>query len=130
MKAFHIVLGLLSLTASTAFGKVVWNRAAGACDNVLMQPQNPSCFVDLAVGIDMSTAMGSIANIATLTSDILANFLPKFNFNQTFVAGLAFGASTIQASDYYSDYPQICQYIHSSLEQATQLGLTYANLSA
>uniref|UniRef100_A0A914PQP6 VWFA domain-containing protein n=1 Tax=Panagrolaimus davidi TaxID=227884 RepID=A0A914PQP6_9BILA len=77
----------------------------------------------------MSLAMKSDANIATLVDSILIDLMPSFNFKETYTAGLAYGALSIGASNYFNNYADICQYIHSAQEQAIQLGLGYANLS-
>ena len=123
---------LLTIFGTLTFGEVVQRKpkATGSCQNVFPTAEFSDCFIDLTLAIDMSASMGNNANIATLASSILVDFLPRFGFYDTFIAGLAFGAQTIGSSIYYDNYADICEYIHSAEQQASALGLSKSNLSA
>uniref|UniRef100_A0AC34GX57 VWFA domain-containing protein n=1 Tax=Panagrolaimus sp. ES5 TaxID=591445 RepID=A0AC34GX57_9BILA len=132
---FFVPLLLLLSTYNFVAGITVLHhfpqhKFASACQETSGVNYTTGCSVDLTVAIDMSSAMGNTANIATLTNSILSNFLPSFNFNETNTAGIAFGANTVGVSDYFNNYASICNWIHSSEEEAIQVGLADANLSA
>uniref|UniRef100_A0A914YP95 VWFA domain-containing protein n=1 Tax=Panagrolaimus superbus TaxID=310955 RepID=A0A914YP95_9BILA len=121
---------LLLLFTTSILGKFIHHKAGYACQEPSsLSKYTPDCFVDLTVAIDMSLSMKSDSNIAKLADSILGDFMPSFNFKETYTAGLAFGALSIGASNYFNNYADICQYIHSAQEQAIQLGLGNANLS-
>uniref|UniRef100_A0AC35F8W0 VWFA domain-containing protein n=1 Tax=Panagrolaimus sp. PS1159 TaxID=55785 RepID=A0AC35F8W0_9BILA len=120
---------LFLLFTTFALGKVVPSKKSYSCQEPPPHNFTAGCFVDLTIAIDMSLAMKSDANIATLVDSILTDLMPSFNFKETYTAGLAYGALSIGASNYFNNYADICQYIHSAQEQAIQLGLGYANLS-
>uniref|UniRef100_A0A914XUH2 VWFA domain-containing protein n=1 Tax=Panagrolaimus superbus TaxID=310955 RepID=A0A914XUH2_9BILA len=87
------------------------------------------CNLDLTVAIDMSASMDSVTNIVKLSNNILS-FLSTIDYHQNaYVAGLTFGASTIDASRYFNNYEEICDFIHSAQEQSIQMGMASANLS-
>uniref|UniRef100_A0A914QPJ0 VWFA domain-containing protein n=1 Tax=Panagrolaimus davidi TaxID=227884 RepID=A0A914QPJ0_9BILA len=120
---------LFLLFTTLALSKVAPSKKSYSCQEPPPHNFTAGCFVDLTIAIDMSLAMKSDANIATLVDSILTDLMPSFNFKETYTAGLAYGALSIGASNYFNNYADICQYIHSAQEQAIQLGLGYANLS-
>uniref|UniRef100_A0A914PP44 Uncharacterized protein n=1 Tax=Panagrolaimus davidi TaxID=227884 RepID=A0A914PP44_9BILA len=76
----------------------------------------------------MSSAMKSPINIAKLSNNILS-FLSTVDYTNVYVAGLTFGVSRIDASNYFNNYEEICEYIHSAQEQSIQMGMAKSNLS-
>uniref|UniRef100_A0A914PEJ4 VWFA domain-containing protein n=1 Tax=Panagrolaimus davidi TaxID=227884 RepID=A0A914PEJ4_9BILA len=121
-------LFVLFLLAAVASANVIPHRFDAACNNVNPTAAYLNCNVDLTIAMDMSSAMGNTANIATMTNSILSDFLPNFSFYETFVAGLSFG-STVTSSMYWDNYADICNFIHSVEETAIQVGLNYTSLS-
>ena len=81
------------------------------------------CFSDLTIAIDMSTAMQSATNVAALTNSVLTNLLMSFDFIETRIATLPFGASGIDASNYFDNYGAACEYVAAAQQQSIQLGL-------
>uniref|UniRef100_A0A914YWM4 VWFA domain-containing protein n=1 Tax=Panagrolaimus superbus TaxID=310955 RepID=A0A914YWM4_9BILA len=135
MKSSLLFLPLLLSTYNVAVtaGITVHNfphKFGTICQETSAINYTTDCSVDLTIAIDMSSAMGNTANIATLTNSILTNFLPSFNFNETNTAGIAFGANNVGVSDYFNNYGDICGWIHSAEAEAIQIGLSDANLSA
>uniref|UniRef100_A0AC34FCG7 VWFA domain-containing protein n=1 Tax=Panagrolaimus sp. ES5 TaxID=591445 RepID=A0AC34FCG7_9BILA len=120
---------LLLLFTTSILGKAVIHQNYACQEISKFNNYTIDCFVDLTVAIDMSLAMKSDSNIAKLVDSVLSDLLPTFNFKETYTAGLAYGALSIGASNYFNNYADICQYIHSAQEQAIQLGLGNANLS-
>uniref|UniRef100_A0A914RE86 VWFA domain-containing protein n=1 Tax=Panagrolaimus davidi TaxID=227884 RepID=A0A914RE86_9BILA len=100
---------LLLLFATSVLAKVISQKPSYACKYNPKPILANGCSVDLTVAMDMSSAMGSDAHIATLAD--------------------TYGALSIGASNYFNNYADICQYIHSAQEQAIQLGLGSAKLS-
>jgi hypothetical protein len=131
ISSFSLKLFVIFFVATTAAsGAVITNnKLPSACQETLTINYTTGCSIDLTIAIDMSLSMKSISNIAILSDSILTNFLPMFNFNETYTAGITFGTST-EASQYFNNYGDICEYIHSAQQTAIQLGLTPANLSS
>jgi hypothetical protein len=124
MKTFLIVCSSFLFVSAN----VISHRFDAACNNVNPSPAYSDCYVDLTIAMDMSSAMGNTANIATMTNSILSDFLPNFSFYDTFTAGLSFG-STVTSSMYWDNYADMCNFIHSAEETATQVGLNFTSLS-
>ncbi|KAE9555137.1 hypothetical protein FO519_001632 [Halicephalobus sp. NKZ332] len=101
-----------------------------ACANVATTPLYSDCNVDLTVGIDMSIALGSTANVAILDTSLLTKYLIDYDAGQsTYTSVIAFGPSTIDSSSYFTSYQDLCNYIHTAEAQTVELGLSNANLS-
>ena len=99
------------------------------CANVTTTPLYTNCYVDLTIGIDMSAAMINTKNIAALDTSLLTHYLTKYDASDTYTSVITFGSQTVNSSDYYTNYEDICEYIHSAESQAADLGLYTANLS-
>lgn len=89
---------------------------------------SPNCYVDLTIGIDMSSAMGGEPNIAAAVDQIL-NFTTNYQQYYTNTAIMAFGDAGIDASDYFHNYEDVCEYIHEQEGTSDTLGQDAKNLS-
>ena len=124
------MLSFLFLSLLLATASATPHARSEACAFITPSPYYTDCFVDLTIGIDMSLAMKNTANVATLDNSILSNFLVEYNIgSDTYVSVIAFGPSTIDSSNYYTNYQDTCNYIHSAESQAVDLGLYSTNLS-
>uniref|UniRef100_A0A914PVU6 VWFA domain-containing protein n=1 Tax=Panagrolaimus davidi TaxID=227884 RepID=A0A914PVU6_9BILA len=121
-------LFVLFLLAAVATANVIPHRFNAACNNVNPTAAYLNCNVDLTIAMDMSSAMGNTANIATMTNSILSDFLPNFSFYETFVAALSFG-STVTSSMYWNNYADICNSINAAEETTIQVGMNFTSLS-
>lgn len=124
------MLRLLSLCSLLATASTIPLIKSEACASVTPSPFYNGCAVDLTIGIDMSIAMKNTANVATLTNSLLSGYLHQYDIGfDTYISVIGFGPSTIDSSNYYANFEDVCNYIHSAESQAVDLGLYSANLS-
>uniref|UniRef100_A0AC34RAY9 VWFA domain-containing protein n=1 Tax=Panagrolaimus sp. JU765 TaxID=591449 RepID=A0AC34RAY9_9BILA len=104
-------------------------KAAEECENVNPTPAVDDCEIDLTVAVDMSLAMNSIANVAELVDDLLANFFTDYDINNVHTALIIFGFGEIQNIDYFDNYGEICYHLTAAENQAMEIGLRNSSLS-